>query len=60
MYVENYVNSGEVFIDNPEPSLPRNRFEGATTRIHQPERLMKSLHSSEWKRIASLVDDDIV
>jgi hypothetical protein len=42
------VKSGE-FREPPygttsEPSLPRNRFEGATTRAHDPDRIMKPVH----------------
>jgi SPP1 gp7 family putative phage head morphogenesis protein len=40
----NPVNSGKLLYlllkDNPEPSLERNLFEGATTKIYDPDRIM--------------------
>lgn len=39
----NTVNSGKPIVGNPEPSLGRNTFEGATTKTNGPERIMKSV-----------------
>lgn len=39
----NTVNSGKSHEDNPEPSLHRDVFEGATTRIYLLEQKMKSV-----------------
>lgn len=37
-------------MDNQQPSLERNLFEGSTTKTHLPGRKMKSIHPSGWKR----------
>ena len=37
----NSVNSGNLLRENPEPSLTRNSLEGATTRVYDPDRIMK-------------------
>jgi hypothetical protein len=34
---------------NQQPSLSWEAFEGSTTRTHDLEQIMKSIHSSEWK-----------
>lgn len=59
MYVEKLRElSGKSLRDNQQPSLLRNQFEGSTTKVNDPERIMKPVQPSgdeslKWKCVAS-------
>jgi hypothetical protein len=58
----NTVNSGKPLVGNPEPSLRRNTFEGATTKTNDPERIMKSVETmpvSKRGDVLTLTGDDV-
>ena len=42
--------AGTSLVDNQQPSSPRNRLEGSTTKTYLPERKMKSVGASAPKR----------
>ena len=58
----NIVNSGKPLEGNPEPSLPSNRFEGATTKTYDPTWIMKSVEImpiSKRDDVLPLTGDDV-